>query len=82
MILENFYEVEIILRNVYEIREKLISKNHPDTADVLNYLGYSWIDFGKNLDFHFLANIVGTKKGVANILKSKGSLVKILVVMN
>ena len=38
---ENFYEAEIILRNVYQIREKLISKNHPDTADALNYLALS-----------------------------------------
>ena len=38
---ENFYEAETILRNVYQIREKLISKNHPDTADALNYLALS-----------------------------------------
>ena len=37
----NFYEAETILRNVYQIREKLISKNHPDTADALNYLALS-----------------------------------------
>ena len=38
---KNFYEAETILRNVYQIREKLISKNHPDTADALNYLALS-----------------------------------------
>lgn len=39
--LEKFNKAETVLRNVYQIREKLINRNHPDTADALNYLALS-----------------------------------------
>ena len=39
--LKKFNEAETILKNVYQIREKLINRNHPDIADALNYLALS-----------------------------------------
>ena len=39
--LEQFYKAELIFRDVYKIREELINKNHPDIAEVLNYLALS-----------------------------------------
>ena len=39
--LEKFDEAEVILRNVYQIRDKLINRNHPEIADALNYLALS-----------------------------------------
>ena len=39
--LEKFYKAELIFRDVHEIREELINKNHPDIAEALNYLALS-----------------------------------------
>ena len=39
--LEEFYKAELIFRDVHEIREELINKNHPDIAEALNYLALS-----------------------------------------
>ena len=36
----------------------------------------------KNIDFNFSAKILGPKKGVADVSKSKGSIVKTMVAMN
>ena len=47
--LEEFYKAELIFRDVYKIREELINKNHPDIAEVLNYLALS-LRFQNKLD--------------------------------
>ena len=47
--LEEFFKAELIFRDVYKIREELIHKNHPDIAEVLNYLALSLI-FQNKLD--------------------------------
>ena len=47
--LEEFHKAELIFRDVYKIREELIHKNHPDIAEVLNYLALSLI-FQNKLD--------------------------------
>ena len=47
--LEEFYKAELIFRDVYEIREELINKNHPDIAEALNYLALS-LRFQNKLD--------------------------------
>ena len=39
--LDEFYKAELIFRDVHEIREELINKNHPDIAEALNYLALS-----------------------------------------
>ena len=39
--LGEFYKAELIFRDVHEIREELINKNHPDIAEALNYLALS-----------------------------------------
>ena len=47
--LEEFYKAELIFRDVHEIREELINKNHPDIAEALNYLALS-LRFQNKLD--------------------------------
>ena len=47
--LEKFYKAELIFRDVYKIRKKLIDKNHPDIAEALNYLALS-LRFQNKLD--------------------------------
>ena len=47
--LNEFYKAELIFRDVYKIREELINKNHPDIAEVLNYLALS-LRFQNKLD--------------------------------
>lgn len=47
--LDEFYKAELIFRNVHEIREELINKNHPDIAEALNYLALS-LRFQNKLD--------------------------------
>ena len=36
-----FYKTELIFRDVYNIREEPINKNHPDKVETLNYLALS-----------------------------------------
>ena len=47
--LDEFYKAELIFRDVHEIREELINKNHPDIAEALNYLALS-LRFQNKLD--------------------------------
>ena len=47
--LGEFYKAELIFRDVHEIREELINKNHPDIAEALNYLALS-LRFQNKLD--------------------------------
>ena len=47
--LDDFYKAELIFRDVHEIREELINKNHPDIAEALNYLALS-LRFQNKLD--------------------------------
>ncbi len=47
--LKEFYKAELVLREVYEVREKIIKVNHPDIADALNYLALS-LRFQSKLD--------------------------------
>ena len=62
----NWAEAEADLTRAKELR--------PDNATVLNYLGYSWIDRGENLDegFALIRRAVMLEPGAGHILDSLG----------
>ena len=80
--LEKFNNAEIILRDVYQIREKLINKNHPDIADVLNYLALSLRFQGKlkeaivihNKVLTIMGNVIANNPGQISELSRRSAL--------
>lgn len=80
--LEEFYKAELIFRDVYEIREELINKNHPDIAEALNYLALS-LRFQNKLDdailvhnkvLNMMASVIANNPGQISELTRSSAL--------
>ena len=80
--LDEFYKAELIFRNVHEIREELINKNHPDIAEALNYLALS-LRFQNKLDdailvhnkvLNMMASVIANNPGQISELTRSSAL--------
>ena len=80
--LDEFYKAELIFRDVHEIREKLINKNHPDIAEALNYLALS-LRFQNKLDdailvhnkvLNMMASVIANNPGQISELTRSSAL--------
>ena len=80
--LEEFYKAELIFRDVHEIREELINKNHPDIAEALNYLALS-LRFQNKLDdailvhnkvLNMMASVIANNPGQISELTRSSAL--------
>ena len=80
--LDEFYKAELIFRDVYEIREELINKNHPDIAEALNYLALS-LRFQNKLDdailvhnkvLNMMASVIANNPGQISELTRSSAL--------
>ena len=80
--LEEFYKAELIFRDVYEIREELINKNHPDIAEAYNYLALS-LRFQNKLDdailvhnkvLNMMASVIANNPGQISELARNSAL--------
>ena len=80
--LEAFYKAELIFRDVHEIREELINKNHPDIAEALNYLALS-LRFQNKLDdailvhnkvLNMMASVIANNPGQISELTRSSAL--------
>ena len=80
--LDEFYKAELIFRDVHEIREELINKNHPDIAEALNYLALS-LRFQNKLDdailvhnkvLNMMASVIANNPGQISELTRSSAL--------
>ena len=80
--LGEFYKAELIFRDVHEIREELINKNHPDIAEALNYLALS-LRFQNKLDdailvhnkvLNMMASVIANNPGQISELTRSSAL--------
>ena len=80
--LDDFYKAELIFRDVHEIREELINKNHPDIAEALNYLALS-LRFQNKLDdailvhnkvLNMMASVIANNPGQISELTRSSAL--------
>ena len=80
--LEQFYKAELIFIEVHKIREELIKKNHPDTAEALNYLALS-LRFQNKLDdailvhnkvLNMMASVIANNPGQISELTRSSAL--------
>ena len=80
--LDEFYKEELIFRDVHEIREELINKNHPDIAEALNYLALS-LRFQNKLDdailvhnkvLNMMASVIANNPGQISELTRSSAL--------
>ena len=80
--LDEFYKAELIFRDVHEIREELINKNHPDIAEALNYLALS-LRFQDKLDdailvhnkvLNMMASVIANNPGQISELTRSSAL--------
>ena len=80
--LNEFYKAELIFRDVHEIREELINKNHPDIAEALNYLALS-LRFQNKLDdailvhnkvLNMMASVIANNPGQISELTRSSAL--------
>ena len=80
--LDEFYKAELIFRDVHDIREELINKNHPDIAEALNYLALS-LRFQNKLDdailvhnkvLNMMASVIANNPGQISELTRSSAL--------
>ncbi len=80
--LKQFYKAELTFIEVHKIREELIKKNHPDTAEALNYLALS-LRFQNKLDdailvhnkvLNMMASVIANNPGQISELTRSSAL--------